>query len=25
MQPMDVIELSGVSKKYNLYDAPGTG
>ena len=23
MQPMDVIELSGVSKKYNLYDAPG--
>jgi ABC-type polysaccharide/polyol phosphate transport system ATPase subunit len=23
MQPADVIELSGVSKKYNLYDAPG--
>jgi ABC-type polysaccharide/polyol phosphate transport system ATPase subunit len=23
MQPMDVIELSGVSKKYHLYDAPG--
>jgi ABC-type polysaccharide/polyol phosphate transport system ATPase subunit len=23
MQPKDVIELSGVSKKYHLYDAPG--